>query len=124
VSVASMPNDENLKSEAPFLHPLASMGWETEEGDPDVEYLSGNRESFDEMLLKGDLRAALRRINRTAGQEWLDDVRINQAIHKLESVASPSLMEANRGHPPAAKGHRGRRPPRAPRRARPDDSLH
>lgn len=78
------------------MHQLASMGWETEDGDPDVEYLSGNRASFDEVLLKGDLRAALRRINRTAGQEWLDDVRINQAIHKLESVASPSLMEANR----------------------------
>jgi hypothetical protein len=50
------------------MHQLASMGWETEDGDPDVEYLSGNRARFDEVLLKGDLRAALRRINRTAGK--------------------------------------------------------
>lgn len=63
-----VPTDEYTKTEAPFMHQLASMGWETEDGDPDVEYLSGNRARFDEVLLKGDLRAALRRINRTAGK--------------------------------------------------------
>jgi hypothetical protein len=50
------------------MQQLADMGCGTEDGDPDVEYMSGNRASFDEVLLKGDLRAALRRVNRTAGK--------------------------------------------------------
>ena len=90
-----MPTDEYIKTEKPFMDQLETVGWAVEDGDTDVAYLSGNRESFRDVILRQDLREALHRINRAGGSPWLDDARIDEAVHTLERVASPNLMEAN-----------------------------
>ena len=90
-----MPTEEYEKTEKPFMDQLAMMGWTVEEGDTDVPYLSGERESFDDVLLRDQVRDALRRINRHDGEPWLGESRIEKALHDLERVATPNLMEAN-----------------------------
>ena len=77
------------------MHQLEGMGWTVEDGDTGVPYLSGDRKNFRDVILRHDLREALRRINRVDGEPWLGDTRVGQAVHELERVASPSLMEAN-----------------------------
>ena len=48
------------------------------------------------MLLSGDLRAALHRINlEPAGQPWLDQGRLTQAVNALQRLAGFRLTEAN-----------------------------
>jgi type I restriction enzyme R subunit len=81
--------------ERPFSEQLRLMGWGWLEGDTDVPELT-ERASFREVLLKGRLRAALRRINPGPdGQPWLDDPRIDRAVRDLERLGEYRLMEAN-----------------------------
>src|SRR5712692_8030752 len=70
------------------------MGWQWLEGDTDVPELT-ERETFREVLLKGRLTAALRKLNLRDGQPWLDDVRIARATRDLEQAAGHRLMEVN-----------------------------
>src|SRR5687767_949951 len=87
--------DERSKVELPLIEQLQGMGWQHLEGDTDVPYLT-ERGSFREVLLLERLRAAVRRINRyDAGQEWLDDSRVEQAVTDLERLGAHRLMEAN-----------------------------
>lgn len=88
--------EEYCKTEKPFMDQLQLIGWEVEDGDTDVPYLSGGRESFRDVLLREDLRDALRRINRHDGDPWLDESRIDQAVYELERGTTPNLMEANK----------------------------
>lgn len=91
----SLP-DEKTYVEIPFINQLRGLGWDHIEGDIDVPYLT-ERESFRDVLLKDRLRQAVKKINLTEeGKSWLDDHRINQVISKLERIASPKLMEANK----------------------------
>lgn len=85
---------ELTEVEQPFLDQLASMGWKVITGSVDHPSVTG-RESFREVLIKGDLEAALRRINLRDEGPWLDDARISQAIGALERISHPRLMEAN-----------------------------
>jgi type I restriction enzyme R subunit len=87
-------NWENDLVEKPFCKQLQGMGWEWLPGDTDVPELT-ERESFQEVLLKGRLAAALRRINLRDGQPWLDDDRIARAIRDLQQAAGHRLMEIN-----------------------------
>ncbi len=88
--------DEKTYVEIPFINQLRGLGWDHIEGDIDVPYLT-ERESFRDVLLKDRLRQAVKKINLTEeGKSWLDDHRINQVISKLERIASPKLMEANK----------------------------
>ena len=48
-----------------------------------------------EVLLKGRLAAALRKLNLRAGQPWLDDARIARAIRDLEQAGGHRLLEVN-----------------------------
>ena len=80
--------------EKPFCKHLTVMGWQWLEGDTDVPELT-ERETFREVLLKGRLIAALRKLNLRDGQPWLDDVRIARAIRDLEQAAGHRLMEVN-----------------------------
>jgi type I restriction enzyme R subunit len=86
--------------ERPLITQLRAMGWEHLEGAPPGEIprdpeVSG-RVSFREVLLEERLRAALLRVNRTpAGDEWLDEERLNQAVAALTRRAEPDLVEAN-----------------------------
>ena len=80
--------------EKPFCEQLKGMGWDWLEGDTDVPELT-ERENFREVLLKGRLAAAMRKLNLRDGQPWLDEARILKAIRDLEQAAGHRLMEAN-----------------------------
>ena len=82
------------KVENPLVQQLIGMGWKHNTGSLDHPSVSG-RDSFREVLLKDDLRAALKRINLRDGQPWLDDSRISQAVSALDRISKPRLMEAN-----------------------------
>lgn len=85
---------ELTEVEQPFLDQLASMGWKLVTGSTDFPSVTG-RESFREVLITPDLRAALRRVNLRDGGEWLDDARISQAVSALERIRQKKLIEAN-----------------------------
>jgi type I restriction enzyme, R subunit len=80
--------------ERPFCEQLKAMGWEWIEGDPDLPDTT-ERGSSGEVLLKGRLAAALRKLNLRDGQPWLDDARIARAIRDLEQAAGHQLLEIN-----------------------------
>jgi type I restriction enzyme R subunit len=80
--------------ERPFCEQLQKMGWSWTPGDVDVAELT-ERGSFREVLLKGRLAEALRRINLRDGHPWLDDSRVEKAIRDLERAAGHRLMEIN-----------------------------
>ncbi len=80
--------------EKPFCEQLQRMGWQWIEGDPDLPE-STERPTSREVLLKGRLAAALRKLNLRDGQPWLDDARIARAIRDLEQAAGHQLMEIN-----------------------------
>jgi type I restriction enzyme R subunit len=80
--------------ERPFCEQLKAMGWQWIEGDTDVPEFT-ERQNFREVLLKGRLAAALRKLNLRDGQPWLDDDRIRRIIEKLEKAEGHRLMEIN-----------------------------
>lgn len=80
--------------EKPFCRQLEAMGWEWIEADPDLPHTT-ERTSSREVLLRGRLAAAIKKINLRDGQPWLDDARISQAIDALERAAGHRLMEVN-----------------------------
>ncbi len=81
-------------AERPFCEQLQGMGWEWIEGDPDLPE-STERDSSREVLLRGRLAAALRKLNLRNGQPWLNEVRVAHAIRELEHAAGHQLMEVN-----------------------------
>jgi type I restriction enzyme, R subunit len=81
-------------AEKPFCEQLKLMGWEWIEGDPDLPE-STERVSSREVLLKGRVASALRKLNLRDSQPWLDDERIARAIRNLEQAAGHRLMEIN-----------------------------
>jgi len=80
--------------EQPFLDQLASMGWKIVIGSLDHPSVTG-RESFGEVLMKQELRAAIARINLRDGKPWLDEPRLSQAVHALDQIGHKKLLEAN-----------------------------
>ena len=80
--------------EAPFIDQLVRMGWKSVTGSLDHPSVTG-RDTFREVLVKSDLRKAIKRINLRDNEPWLDDARISQAVSALERIAAPKLMEAN-----------------------------
>ncbi len=81
--------------ELPFIEQLKVMGWSHLQGDTDVPGLT-ERETFREVLLLDRVRDALRRINlRDDGREWLDEQRVEQALHALRNLGPGALIEAN-----------------------------
>lgn len=80
--------------ERPFCEQLQTMGWSWIEGDVDVAELT-ERESFREVLLKGRLAEALRRINLRDGRPWLDEARITKSIRDLSPPTVRRVMEVN-----------------------------
>ena len=86
---------EFAEVEKPLIDQLVGMGWVHTEGDLEDPLIT-QRDSFREVLLPDDLRAALRRINRDpSGRPWLDDARITQAVNALERLGAVKLTEAN-----------------------------
>jgi len=88
------PN-ERTHVELPLIEQLKTMGWQYIEGDIDVPDVT-ERTTFREVLLGGRLRDAVRRLNLDqAGQPWLDDRRVSQAVGALERLGARTLLEAN-----------------------------
>jgi type I restriction enzyme R subunit len=90
------PGPEFHYVESPFISQLVSMGWKSTQGT--LNHPSGTgRESFGEVLLLDDLRAAILRINdHIDGNPWLDETRLDQAVSALQNLGTHDLMEANR----------------------------
>lgn len=85
---------EFTEVESPFLDQLSSMGWRVVTGSVDHPSVTA-RNDFREVLIKGDLSKAIRRLNLRDGKQWLDESRVTQAMGALERIAHPRLMEAN-----------------------------
>ncbi len=81
-------------AEKPFCQQSERMGWEWIEGDPDLPETT-ERNSSREVLLKGRLAAALKKLNLRDGKPWLDEARIALAIRGLEQAGGHRLMEVN-----------------------------
>jgi type I restriction enzyme R subunit len=80
--------------ERPFCQQLKAMGWQWIEGDKDVPDFT-ERQNFREVLLKGRLSAALKKLNLRDGRPWLDDERVRRIIDKMEKAEGHRLMEVN-----------------------------
>lgn len=88
------PN-EYTEVERPLLEQLCIMGWEFQEGNLDYPQHTF-REHFREVMLRGKLREAIRRVNRDdTGQPFLDDVTIERAIDELRRTTQHSLLAQN-----------------------------
>lgn len=80
--------------ELPFVEQLVGMGWQHIEGDRYVPEVT-ERENFRQVILRDRLRKAIREINLdAAGQPWLDDPRIEQALGVLERAGGPGGLVA------------------------------
>ena len=82
---------ENTMVQAALLEQLAALGWEVVSGG-DAEALKAlGRASEGEMVLRGPLEGALRRLN-----PWLTPPLLAQVVEKLTAPIGPSgLLEAN-----------------------------
>ncbi len=80
--------------EKPFCKQLQGMDWQWIEGDPDLPEAT-ERPNSREVLVRGRLAAALRKLNLRDGKASLDDTRIAKAIRDLERPPGHRLMEVN-----------------------------
>jgi len=81
--------------EQPLINQLIGLGWSFTTGNLDDPSATG-RESFRDVLLTGELKQALCRINRNLdGDPWLDDGRLTQAVNALQRLGTAKLTEAN-----------------------------
>ena len=78
------------------------------EGDTDVQELT-ERENFREVLLKGRLAVALRKLNLRDGQPWLDEARIAGANITAIEVKSGRKRERLPGMEVFARAFRVKR---------------
>jgi type I restriction enzyme, R subunit len=94
--------DELNLVELPLLGQLGTMGWthvagadeDTSTGRKDYHLLG--RADFQQTLLRDQLAAALRRLNRNDdGSEWLDNRRVDQAISQLERPTAKDFIAIN-----------------------------
>jgi type I restriction enzyme, R subunit len=81
--------------EKPFVEQLLTMGWRYVEGDLDVPAATC-RTSFTQVIQEAALRRQLHALNLdAAGQPWLDDERLSQAVGAITRIPAHRLMEAN-----------------------------
>jgi len=90
---------EYIYVEKPFLDKLRQLGWQViDQGlgvpqDPSKSL----RENFKQVLLPGEFKKAIRKINITDdGREWLSDKQLNQILFEIQNFAGKSLHEANK----------------------------
>ena len=101
--------DEEFYVENPFLAHLKRLGWkvyrQNRDNPEDTKEITGFnsrfepvygesvtfRETFREVLLEGELREAIKRIN-----PWIEEDQINEVVRKVTTPQSNSLLEINR----------------------------
>ncbi|MFJ4818343.1 type I restriction endonuclease subunit R [Streptomyces sp. NPDC088801] len=87
--------------ESPLIGQLEGMGWRHQRGGPvghaePSDPKASFRASFADSVLDGILHKQLRKLNLdSAGNEWLDEGRIAQAVSELTRLGATSLLEAN-----------------------------
>ena len=75
--------------EESFLRQLDGLGWRVLRGDK-YDPSSTLRESFHEIIIESELRAALKQIN-----PWLEDDQIDELIRRIQAPQSSQLLKAN-----------------------------
>lgn len=81
--------------ERPFVEQLMALGWRHVGGDLDDPARSG-RDDFTQVIQEVALRCQLRALNLDqAGQPWLDEDRLSQAVGAITRIPAHRLMEAN-----------------------------
>jgi type I restriction enzyme R subunit len=75
--------------EEPFLRQLERLGWRVLRGDK-YDPASTLRESFSEVIIESELRAALRQIN-----PWLEEDQITGLVHRIQTPQANNLLKAN-----------------------------
>ena len=75
--------------EEPFLRQLERLGWRVLRGDK-YDPASTERESFHEVIIEAELRAALKQIN-----PWLEDDQIDELVRRIQAPTSLQLLKAN-----------------------------
>jgi type I site-specific restriction-modification system R (restriction) subunit len=75
--------------EEPFLRQLEGLGWRVLRGDK-YDPASTERESFHEVIIEAELRAALKQIN-----PWLEDDQIDELIRRIQAPLSTQPLKAN-----------------------------
>ena len=75
--------------EIPFCQQLQTMGWDYIEGDTEVPSFT-ERNHFDETILEGRLRKALKDLN-----PWATEQHIQQGVHAARHLTGTRLMERN-----------------------------
>ena len=101
--------DEEFYVENPFLAHLKRLGWkvyrQNRDNPEDTKEITGFnsrfepvygesvtfRETFREVILEGELREAIKRIN-----PWIEEDQINEVIRRVTTPQSNSLLEINR----------------------------
>ncbi len=101
--------DEEFYVENPFLAHLKRLGWKVYRQNKDnpedtKEIISFNpkfepvygesvtfRETFREVILEGQLREAIKRIN-----PWIEEDQINEVVRRITTPQANSLLETNR----------------------------
>ncbi len=81
--------------EQPFVAQLQALGWQHVEGSLDSPAATG-RTNFAEVIQEFVLRERLRALNLgPAGEPWLDDARLSEAVAAITRLGAQKLMEAN-----------------------------
>lgn len=75
--------------EEPFLRQLERLGWRVLHGDK-YDPASTERETFHEVIIEGELRAALKQIN-----PWLEDDQVDELVRRIQAPSSTQLLKAN-----------------------------
>jgi type I restriction enzyme, R subunit len=75
--------------EEPFLRQLEGLGWRVLRGDK-YDPASTERESFHEVIIESELRAALMQIN-----PWLEDDQVDELVRRIQAPQSTQLLKAN-----------------------------
>jgi type I restriction enzyme, R subunit len=89
---------EYTEVEIPFLHQLASLGWEIIDQGPDIPQnpAASLRQDFRQVMLPDVFSVALRRINPTSGGvSWLTDRQLQDVQDQIYRQPNRTLLEAN-----------------------------
>ncbi len=78
--------------ERPFCEQLKAIGWQWIEGDTDVPDFT-QRANFRELMLKGCLGAALKKLNLRDGQPWLTVEQNCNRVMANEGIIQATFVE-------------------------------
>ncbi len=90
---------EYINVEKPFLEKLRQLGWQVIDQGIGVPHdpAKSLRENFKQVMLPGEFRKAIKKINVTAdGKEWLNEKQLDEILFEIQNFTGKSLHEANK----------------------------